>query len=406
MTGARPVAFSLFEGDWLHRAYDAAGLGDGSRFALARRCVLSVLVTWVPIALLAWWGGLYGGGLSPTNFFADFAAYAQLVMAMPLFIASERVIDASTREVAEQLVSCGIVRPQDRGRLDQAHAMVARARRSFWPDIGCIVLAFTLSLVILVPEFGPDPLPTWHVKDYDHWRTLTPAGAWAFLVALPILNYTWLRFAWKIWLWIFYLYKVSRLRLELHPTHPDLTGGIGFLSEAQGRFALFILAYGVSNVAATVGYEVVILDYSLDTMTVWGPLLGFAIGAPLLFTLPLLMFTRQLHRSKRQALATYRQRVTERSRHVESRWLEDGRTEQPASEEIRELAELATLHTMFNHIDRMRVVPFDLRSFGQLAGSSFGSIATLLPLLQYDGKVTGIFELIAKLLGGLVGVGR
>ena len=65
-----------------------------------------------------------------------------------------------------------------------------------------------------------------------------------------VSNYIWMRLIWKITLWIFYLYRVSRMRLELHPTHPDLTGGIGFISEAQGRFALFILAYGISNVAA------------------------------------------------------------------------------------------------------------------------------------------------------------
>ena len=49
------------------------------------------------------------------------------------------------------------------------------------------------------------------------------------------------------------------------------------------EIAIFILAYGISNIAATVGYEIAILDYDLSIMPVWGPLLGFAIGAPLLF---------------------------------------------------------------------------------------------------------------------------
>ena len=160
-----------------------------------------------------------------------------------------------------------------------------------------------------MPEFGPHPSPTWHVQSYAHWRTFSLAGAWAFLIALPILNYLWLRFIWKILLWIFYLRQVSRMRLELHPTHADLTGGIGFISEAQSRFAVFILGYGISNVAASVGYEITILHYDFTTLPVWGPLVGFSIGAPLLFTLPLFMFTRQLFRAKRRALAIYRRRV-------------------------------------------------------------------------------------------------
>jgi hypothetical protein len=152
-------------------------------------------------------------------------------------------------------------------------------------------------------SFGPGP---------------TLARLWEFLIALPLLNYTWLRYVWKIGLWIYYLAAVSHTPLDLHATHVDMTGGIGFVSYTQRKFAILILAYGISNVAATVGYEIAILNYELSTPPVWGPVLGFVIGAPLLFTLPLFMFTRQLYRSKHRALIVYRQRVTEHSRRVEN----------------------------------------------------------------------------------------
>jgi hypothetical protein len=397
------VSFSLFKGDWLQRVYAILHVGKHARFRLLKRCAMVVLLTWVPVALLALHGGFAAGGLVSTNFFADFAAYAQFLVAMPLFVVAEPIVDSSTRGAARQFIACGIIRPEDRQRLYRLHAQVKGLRTSYWPEVACMVMAFGLSLAILVPEFGPKPLPTWHVKDYAHWRTLTGAGVWEFLVALPLLNYTWLRFVWKILLWIFYLRRVSRMRLELHPTHADMTGGIGFISEAQSRFAIFILAYGISNIAATVGYEITILHYDLYTMPVWGPLLGFTIGAPLLFTLPLFMFTKQLYRSKRHALAVYRERVTEHSRQVEKRWLISARGAQSAADEIRELAELATLSTMFSRIESMRVVPFDLRSFGQLIGSSFGSVATLLPILHVNGNVSSIFNAIGKLLGHLAG---
>jgi hypothetical protein len=269
----------------------------------------------------------------------------------------------------------------------------------------CVLIAYALALAILVPEFGPDPLPTWHAEGDENSRILTAAGIWEFFIALPVLNYIWLRFAWKILLWLFYLYRITRFRLDLHPTHPDSTGGIGFISEAQGRFALFILAYGISNVAATVGYEIAVLNYDLSVMPVWGPLVGFAIGAPLLFTLPLFMFTKQLYRSKARALAAYRERVTEHSRLVESRWLIRSDTARAPEQEMRELAELATLGTMFSRIEHMRVVPFDLRSFGQLVGSTFGALATLLPLLHANGDLANAVEAIGKLFGHLSGAG-
>jgi hypothetical protein len=152
-------------------------------------------------------------------------------------------------------------------------------------------------------------------------------------------------------------------------------------------------------VAATVGYEIAILHYDLGKLPVWGPLAAFAVGAPLLFTLPLLMFTRQLYRSKRRALAIFRRRVTEHSRKIETNWLSAASSSDSAAEEIRFLTELTTLGSMFTRIQSMRVVPFDLRSFMQLSGSSLGSIATLLPILHISGNFQGILESLSKFLG-------
>ena len=396
------IPFSLFEGDRLQFVYARLGLSNDARLYLVKRCLLAVTLTWVPLAVLALRQGLVGGGISATNFFADFAAYAQFLLAMPLFMLAEPIIESSTREAARQFLTCGIVKPEDVSEVHGVHAMIQRARHSYWPDVACLLIAYALSLAILVPIFGAHPMPEWHAQGDAQSRRLTAAGIWEFFIALPLLNYTWLRFIWKIVLWIFYLYRVSRLQLDLRATHPDLTGGIGFISEAQGRFAIYILAYGISNIAATVGYEIAILHYDFSVVSVWSPMLGFTIGAPLLFTLPLFMFTKQLSRSKKRALAVYRQRVTEHSRRLEARWLVGNDDPQPAQgtqEEMRELAEFTTLGTMFSRIEQMRVIPLDLQSLGQLVGSTLGSIATLLPLLHADRALTSIFEAMSKLLG-------
>jgi hypothetical protein len=396
------VPFSLFEGDGLQFVYAQLGLSNNARFHLFKRCLLVVTITWVALAVLALRQGLVGGGISPTNFFADFAAYAQFLVAMPLFVLAEPIIDSSTRQAAKQFLTCGIIKSEDTSQVNSVHAMIQRARKSYWPDLACLLTAYALSLAILVPIFSAHPMPEWHAQGDAQSRMLTAAGIWEFFIALPLLNYTWLRFIWKIVLWIFYLYRVSRLHLDLHATHPDLTGGIGFISEAQGRFAIFLLAYGISNIAATVGYEIAILHYDFTVISVWSPIAGFTVGAPLLFTLPLFMFTKQLFRSKKRALAIYRQRVTEHSRRLEEHWLvgtHDAQATKATQDEMRELAEFTTLGTMFSRIEQMRVVPLDLRSLGQLVGSTFGSIATLLPLLHANGALASVFAALGKLLG-------
>ena len=93
-----------------------------------------------------------------------------------------------------------------------------------------------------------DPgMPTCRTGSID--EALSAAGWWEFLIALPLLNYWWLRWIWKIGLWSWYLFRLSRFRLRLVAADPDRTGGIGFVSDVQTRFGLVILAYGVTNVA-------------------------------------------------------------------------------------------------------------------------------------------------------------
>ena len=46
----------------------------------------------------------------------------------------------------------------------------------------------------------------------------------------------------------------------------------------------------------------------------------------------------------------------------------------------------------------MRVVPFDLRSFGQLVGSTVGSIATALPILRLEATLEDWLRFVAQLL--------
>jgi hypothetical protein len=396
------VPFSLFAGDWMQATYASLGLGTHRPWYKTRRCLLAMLVTYLPMAVLAWRQGLVEPAISPTNFFADFAAYACFLVGLPLFLLAEVVIDASTRDAALDFVRCGVVRREDVAELDRVHETLRRWRESRLPDYICVAIAYVLSVSILVPEFGQDALPTWHVTGDESSRRLTAAGCWTFLFAIPLLNYVWLRLIWKTWLWIYYLYHVSSLRLDLHATHPDLMGGIGFISEAQGRFALLILAYGISNVAAPVGYQIVVLNYELSITPVWAPIVGFIVGAPLLFTLPLFMFTKQLFRTKRRALSAYRERAVEQVRRMEKAWLYDERPESPA-EDLRQLAPQAALDTLHTRIHHMRVVPFDLRSFAQLVGSTLGSMATLLPLLHAKGEIKEWIEVLSKIFGHLGG---
>ena len=375
------IQFSLFEGDLVNRVFSRLHLnGRRARGVLGRILVL-ILLTYVPMALLAWYEGLSFGHPAPENFFYDIAAYAQFLIGLPLFVLAESLIAVHTREAAKRFNHSGIISQSDAETLASFNRKLAIWRKDPRPEAFSIMLALVLSLITLTPLLSDDKF-TWHAQGPLTHQSFSATAVWAICVALPVLNYCWIRWIWKIALWTTYLYQVSRCQLLLVASHPDRTGGIGFLSEVQSKFGLLILAYGVSNVLATVSYELIIQKMTFEVMTVWGPIVSFIISAPLIFTIPLFLFTKQLYRTKKRAIEIYQDRAMERARALERHWLkacEQGDLDSMAG---GELAGLNNLTSVFERIHHMRVVPFDLRSFAELVGAAIGPILPLLPYLH------------------------
>ena len=375
------IQFSLFEGDLANRVFSRLHLnGRRARGVLGRILVL-VLITYVPMALLAWYEQLGFSRPPAENFFYDIAAYAQFLIGLPLFVVAESIISVHTREAAKRFNHSGILSELDSEALAGFSAKLEQWRKDPRPEAFSIMFAFVLSLITLTPLLSDDKA-TWHALGPLEHQSFSATAVWAICVSLPVLNYCWIRWIWKIALWTAYLYQVSRCQLLLVASHPDRTGGIGFLSEVQSKFGLLILAYGVSNVLATVSYELIIQKMTIDVMTVWGPIVSFVVGAPLIFTIPLFLFTKQLYRTKKRAIEIYQDRAMERARAFERHWLkacEEGNLDIMAG---GELAGMNNLTTVFDRIHHMRVVPFDLRSFSELVGAAIGPILPLLPYLH------------------------
>jgi hypothetical protein len=319
----------------------------------------------------------------------------QFILGLPLFVIAERVVSVHTRDAAAQFVSTGAIRTHDIGQLEKFHHTIERLRKSPVAELVCVTLAYFLSVMTILPMLD-DSIRSWHayVPDGSIHEALSAAGWWEFLIALPLLKYWWLRWIWKIGLWSWYLFRLSRFHLRLVAAHPDRTGGIGFVSDVQTRFGLVILAYGVTNVASTIAYKLAFENATFALAPVWGPLVGFVLGAPLLFTVPLFMFTKQLYRAKKRALDRYHKKAIEHAIAFERKWLRPRATDKHDTAGEADLVGLNNLTAVYAHIHKMRVVPFDLRSFLELTMQTVGSLFPLLPYL-------GIPEPSLKMLEGL-----
>jgi hypothetical protein len=449
------TTLSLFEGDLVNRLFNLVGLHGRRGIDLLLRCVCVISATWGVVAVAALFVTDVSDVPVSENFFKDFAAYLMLIVGLPLFVIAEPIVGEHTREAANYFLAAGVIPAADTPILETLHRRVARLRKSFLPELLCLAVAYGLAISTIWPKTA-SVCPTWHTapvtehntvgerrearqkqrtacdqemkrRDRKHaagdetaksaervillWPDLLPAivqanadeeeaepehtpsklnlAGWCeMLIALPILNYWWLRWIWKIGLWSWYLWRVSRLRLVLTPSHPDATGGLGFISDVQTKFGLVILAYGISNIASTVGYEIGVEHASWSLYTVWCPLLIFIIGAPSLFTLPLFMFTKQLYRVKKRAREQLYEKTGERARAFQTVWqkAENGTALRA------DLLEWQQLRNLYEHIEKMRIVPFDLRSFAELVGQTVGSLVPLLAYLKLPEPLMKLLE--------------
>jgi hypothetical protein len=374
--------FSVFEGDLVNRGFAKLRLGARRPLHMLGRILVLIAITWVPMAILASFVQLPPDAPTARNFFYDFAAYTQFFFGIPLYIIAERLIAESMLAAARDFANSGVVAEADKPALARIEAEVAIARRRIGPDLLCVGIAFVFSLITIGPElFWHSDMQTWHVvKLSESHRYLTLAGAWLMFVALPIQIYWWIRWIWKISLWYGYLNRVSKFKLVLIASHPDRTGGIAFLSEVQAKFAIIILAFGISNVVSTIAYKIAIEHAPVSLPPIWGAVAGFIIFAPLFFLLPLLLFTKQLSRTKKRTLAQFREKAMQSALKVERQWLDTSRSEADREEAARtELSQLNLLNGFYERIHGMRVVPFDLRSASQLISAAIGPMVPLLP---------------------------
>ena len=139
------IPFSLFEGDLVSRLFARLGMGSYRAADLVKRSLLLIGLTWVPLALLAILDKVHWIQPPGQNFFLDFAAYGQFLLGLPLFLVAERIIDKQSRDAARSFVTTGVIRSEDVPLILRLNRQVARFRIAMWPELFCIIVAYTLT---------------------------------------------------------------------------------------------------------------------------------------------------------------------------------------------------------------------------------------------------------------------
>jgi hypothetical protein len=362
--------FSLVLGGPLYQLLRKAHLeGDHSEL-LPRRILAITLIVWLPLFLLT-----VGSSANQTrvSFFRDVEVHVRFLIALPVLITAELLVHRRIRAIVRRFVDWGIVLPQNVVPFQQAIQSAIKLRNSIAIEVGLFLCVYTVGLWLWQSRVSID-VATWYANSGGRWQ-LTPAGFWYVFVSIPVLQFILLRWYVRFFIWYRFLWQVSKIDLNLIPTHPDRAAGLTFLGKSAYAFGPILFAQG-TMLAGLVASRVLYRGEHLQAFQLQiGGFIAFFVVAILA---PLLMFTPRLAAVRRKGLADYGRLSQQYVDRFDQRWI---RGETAPSEELLGAADIQSLADLGNSyalVREMRPVPFGLDDISRLAAVT---AAPFLPLL-------------------------
>lgn len=363
-----PADFSLVLGGPLYQLFRRAHLSGDTLELLRKRILLIALFAWLPLLLLSTYEGrLLGSGVS-VPFLLDFEVHIRFLLALPLLIIAELIVHQRIRPVVTQFIERKMIAPDARVRFDAAIGSAVRLRNSVLAEVLLIAFVYGFGVLVVWRNFALDAA-SWYALPSDSGLELSLAGMWYGYVSLPIFQFLLIRWYLRIFIWVRFLWQVSRIKMNLVPTHPDRVGGLGFLANSAYAFMPLALAHG----ALLAGMLVMFIEC--------------------LVLAPLLVFTTQLALAKRVGLREYGMLAMNYVRAFDSKWLRDAPPPDAPLLGSGDIQSLADLGNSFTVVQEMRLAPITKDVILRLA------IVTLLPLAPLLLTIMPLEELLKKLLG-------
>ena len=354
---------------------------------LRKRMAFLVLFTWLPLLLLSVAEGRAWGGSVKLPFLMDVDVNARFLVALPLFVLAELVVHQWMRLAVGAFVSRGLVPQEARGRFGAAITSAMRLRNSTLAELLMIGSVYGIGVLVVWRTRAAIDIPTWYAVAGGTRLQPTLAGWWFGCVSLPFIQFILLRWYFRLLIWTRFLWQVSRIDLDLLPTHPDRAGGLGFLSTITYAFAPLLAGQGVllaSVMANKIFYAgAKLTDFKMELFAWVTGMLVFALA-------PLLVFIPLLTRTKHIGLAEYGEFAQRYVREFDVKWLRGGA---PADEPLvgtGDIQSLADLGNSFEIVRSMKPVPFSRDTVLQLGFFALAPVAplilTMIPLVQLIDK--------------------
>jgi hypothetical protein len=386
---APPPDFSLVLGGPLYQLWRGTRLAGDTLQLLHRRVIVLALVAWAPLLLLSVLEGRAWGDTVRVPFLRDVEVHLRLLVALPLLILAELVVHRRMRPIVGMFLERGLISKAARAQFDAAVAAAIRLRNSVTAELVLITFVYVVGVGLIWRTQIALEMTSWYGEPANGRLQPSAAGWWLGIVSLPIFQFLLLRWYFRLFIWARFLWQVSRLDLQLLPTHPDRSCGLGFLGSVSYAFSPVLLAQGVM-LAAMMANKIFFTDAVLPQFKV--EIIGL-VGLMVFVVLgPMLVFGPQLEAAKRVGLREYGTLAQRYVREFDGKWLRGGA---PAGEPLigtADIQSLADLSNAYEIVKSMRWVPFTMQTVLQLA------VTTVVPVVPLMLTMISLEQLLEQLL--------
>ena len=260
--------------------------------------------------------------------------------------------------------------------------------------LGIVALTIVYYIVDIDDIARTAPKGTWMLTQTGDAPQPSSAGWWFMLVSGPLLQILLYRWLWRFWLWVVFLFRLSRIQLTLEPTHPDLAGGLGMLKSGQNAFNILFFAFG-ALLAATLAEE--ILYSGLALVEVRPIALGYVVASLGITSLPLTFFAVQLVKARYQGRRIYGALAHELSRAFDEKWTQKEESDRGGKLlEAMDPSAMADYTAVYENVREMRFLPINPRDYIVQAG------LLALPFVLLIFTKVSFYEVMGKLFKALI----
>jgi hypothetical protein len=384
-----PPEFSLVLGGPLYQLLRRAHLSDDALMMVRRRIIVIVLLTWLPLLVLSALEGHLLGGDTAVSFLRDIEVHVRFLVALPLLVVAELVVHQRMRPLLQQFLERKLIPDEEMPRFDAAISAAFRLRNSVLAEVLLIAFVYAVGILVVWRHYIALDAATWYAAPSADGATLSLAGIWYGYVSLPIFQFLLVRWYFRLFVWTRFLWRVSRIPLNLIPTHPDRVAGLHFLSETVYAFAVLAVAHGALLAGPLANHILfageTLLQFKVEIAVVVVLLLCVVLG-------PLLMSAPQLAHVKRRGLREYGTLSQRYVREFDAKWLRGGAAADESFVGNTDVQTLADLANSFEVVRTMLIVPVTRQSVLAFA------VATLAPIVPLLLTMMPLGELVKMVL--------